>query len=233
MEKSSSKPIISILIPTRGSPVSFRNTVESFAKTCVDTSRVEFLIKTDKDTKDQKYVRRVFKEFPFTYEILNSPRQNGYVDLPRFFNDLAKLSNGMFLWLISDDVQIIQGNWVKEIFRSRGVISDNLFIAYAKFAISADKLRQKRFRETGNGCPIVTRELYDRLQCFSVNEIQCDVFLRGLIGASEKKRSVTIKRVIIAQMTDNQSRVRGNVSNYRKKNISASEYKRIAREIGI
>ena len=173
--------MISILIPTRGSPDGFAIFIDSLKHFCSSLKKVEVIAKVDDDTNDYKYVDIALKKSGFKYSIFSSPRGRGYLDIPKFYSDLVKVASGSILWQLGDDLTIVRGDWVQQLMSTRNVVSGNVYLAYCYYARSLEKLeRGWGFRGRFNAIPIVSREFYDKLKILETGEVQLDEFIGGI-----------------------------------------------------
>src|SRR4051812_45140590 len=82
------------------------NAIESKTK---NPSSLEVIVKVDNDDGESiAYLRSVEKAFPFALNILVSPRP---ASLCSSFNNMAKLAKGKYLFVLTDDAEIMTNGW--------------------------------------------------------------------------------------------------------------------------
>jgi len=221
--------MISILTPTRNSPREFRSLITSLIRRCSNKSIVEVLIKIDDDTDDRKYVESTMRRSGFKYTILSTKRGKGYLDINKYLDELAKISKGSILWLIMDDIVVVRGDWVKCLMSTRDRISDNIYIAYSKCASTRLQLSQNKFRGSGNGVPIVSREMYTKLGCFGIDGVPFDSYIRG-ISNSLPSRTFFLDIWTVQQFASRSMDIKRKSV---KKKLSKRDYRNIVQKIGV
>ena len=219
--------MISILTPTRNSPIEFKSMVDSLVETCSNKLLVEILVKIDDDTDDRKYVENTLKGSGFQYAILSSPRgRSNPLDMPRYVDELFKISKGLIVWVFPDDVVIINGDWVKHLMDTRNKVTDNIYIVYSKYASKMSQARSSKFRGSGNGIPILSREIYNRMGGYGRNNVPADCYIRGISNAiSDRTFYIDI---YTAQKFSSRRK-----NKLQKKKLSSREYDNIVRSMGI
>jgi len=106
--KTSSNPLLSVIIPSRERTKELIETINSFIQLANNPNDVEFLIKLDTD--DESMIHNI-NLFPGNTKVLVADRKNGYHDLHLFVNDLCKLSNGDWILLMNDDAKMVTKDW--------------------------------------------------------------------------------------------------------------------------
>ena len=218
--------MISILTPTRNSPTEFKSMVDSLVKTCSNKSLVEILVKIDDDTDDIKYVESTLKRSGFKYTILSSPRGRGILDIPKYVDELFKISIGLIVWGIADDIIITTGDWVKDLMSTRDRIQDNIYIAYPKYASKMSQARNNKFRGSGNGTPVLSREMYNKLSDYGILDIPFDCYIRGISNAVPDRTFYI--NVYTVQKVSNRKKI-----TIVKKKLSKKNYDKIVENIGL
>lgn len=131
-----SDKFISFLIPTRKRVIYLKNSINSILKNLTDTSQVEMLFRIDDDDDDTK---NIIRDLPFDNLYINDEkidypktikyerrvdmkffigeRGNGYQDLHHHINKMFEVSIGKWLFLWSDDVEMLSENWYDEVVR--------------------------------------------------------------------------------------------------------------------
>jgi GDP-L-fucose synthase len=209
--------------------------VNSFSIFCSRKDQVEFVIKIDADTNDEKYVKKILQNNRFPFVIVKSKRGKGYLDMPRFCDEMIKASHGETLWMMSDDINIVFGDWANRLL-SLGSL-DGIYAAYVKYVSSPSKLAKGKSRLFGNACPIISRKLYDKLGCCSQKGVQIDIFIRGILSFLYTKYTGYNSKVkifddiVVVKTTKKSDRKRGGILEYEKSALTAPEYFELARKI--
>lgn len=105
-------PLASVLIPSRARFDWLLRSARSFAGLARDPGSVEVIVKLDDD--DAESLRRV-AELPRGCRVLVSSRGEGYPDLWRWVNDMARLARGDWLLPFNDDSWVESANWDAEL----------------------------------------------------------------------------------------------------------------------
>src|SRR5271165_3795073 len=92
--RDKTKPLISILIPTRGRSVPLRQAVDSCYSLAKRKDWLEFIFKVDDDDTESLSTCEWFKGLGLNCQILTGPRRNGYFDMHHWVNSMAKASKG-------------------------------------------------------------------------------------------------------------------------------------------
>lgn len=104
-------PLISVLLPTRGRPESLRSTTEKMYELAEEPGRVEILIATDPDDKSA-----LAAGLPAgRNRVWMAPWRYGYGELHRYYNHLATMATGSWLFLWNDDAMMLTRHWDKAI----------------------------------------------------------------------------------------------------------------------
>lgn len=102
----SPKPLISVLMPTRGRPLLAGTVVDCVNRFRVSDVAVEILLKIDIDDKTYDTV-----SWPDNCRVLRTPRFRGYWDLHLAWNDLCNSAEGRYLFMIGDDAELLTPGW--------------------------------------------------------------------------------------------------------------------------
>jgi hypothetical protein len=117
------KPRISVLIPSRGRVVQLEASLVSLGWHKYEPMpEVEFLIALD---EDDPQVNLYKERLGANTTIITMPRV-GYGYLDKYYNELAKVATGDWLWLWNDDATMREGPWLerlKEVDASRPYIA--------------------------------------------------------------------------------------------------------------
>ena len=125
-----------------------KNNIQSLIKTCTNYDQSEILVKVDGEDDIDDY-RKFLMDSPFRFRILCYPRYRGYFDYHTYINDLSKLAEGDMVWCMSDDMNILSGDWLNLLLATRGKFEDNIYVVC---------MREVPRRPTANPCPAVSRE---------------------------------------------------------------------------
>jgi hypothetical protein len=172
--------MISILIPSRGRFSGLLKAVHSFYDKAGGRD-FEILIKLDSD--DHESIRRIgeLEQFGANVHTVVAPRLRGYFDLNKFYNCLAALASGKWLWLFNDDAQVVTPGW------------DTLIYALANSAAPAFAWPHVEWDYPQNGqdsskdmaiyskefhydFPVISRGAYDAMGHFSMSNLN-DVYI--------------------------------------------------------
>jgi hypothetical protein len=191
--------MISVLIPSRGRFDSLLKTVGSFCAQAI-TRDFEVLIKLDSD--DHESIRRLgeLDNFGPSIHVVVGPRLRGYFDLNKFYNCLAALSSGRWLFLFNDDARMVTTGW-DLILNGRADSARPVFIwphtewdypahgpnRLADLAIYAESKHYD--------FPIISRGAYDLMGHFSMSCLN-DVYIYDVAVRSNSPREETTALVV-------------------------------------
>ena len=138
--------LVSFLIPTRKRVIFLKGSINSVLKNLDDCSNIELIFRIDSDDADtinciqslpfdNLYINGEKKEYDKNLEFnklvdmhfIISDRGTGYRGIYNYFNDMYKVSNGKWLFLWCDDLQMVSDNWYDELLRLDSI--DKLVIA--------------------------------------------------------------------------------------------------------
>lgn len=97
--------MISVLIPTRGRDERLRRTVAVLMDKAEDPSRVEILLRVDEDDP------AAYEPGAIPWRVVRGPRGRGYRDLHLFYDELARVAAGQWLYIYGDDVTMQTPGW--------------------------------------------------------------------------------------------------------------------------
>lgn len=110
--RTPNKPLVSILIPTRGRPDHLRAAVDSVHSLASDKSCIEYLFRVDDD--DFETIKVVeWLETLLPCKKVVAPRGSGYFQMHTMVQDIAKLAEGDWLFLFNDDALFKTQDWDK------------------------------------------------------------------------------------------------------------------------
>jgi hypothetical protein len=154
-------PIISLLIPTRGRVKNLYKLVENITQTVTNIENIELYLTFDIDDtftcKAIHEIRNKYAYIRFPYQgILHSDYLN-----KDYYNEMARLSIGKYLWAIGDDVKFISKNWdvvLKEKIEE--------YLKDKKDRIAYISVKEKDSTAKHPCFPIITREAYQALEMY-------------------------------------------------------------------
>lgn len=136
------KYLMSVILPTRKRVEPLKRAIGNLIDLADEPEKIEILLKVDSD--DQETID-ILPTLPDQVKSIVYPRFRGYADLHIFANDLARISQGKWLWGYNDDCILYTKGW------------DTIIKEYGdKFLIiNADS-------NTGHPCfPIFPRKLFE------------------------------------------------------------------------
>lgn len=114
---------VSVLVPTRNRLDRLLTLLRSYAATTRGSERAsELVFRVDND--DLPTMRLLG---PLPHKLVVGPRDGGYADLPKFFNQLAEAATGEVLMLGNDDVVFKTPQWAPQILQVANRYPDGLF----------------------------------------------------------------------------------------------------------
>jgi hypothetical protein len=149
---NSSKPLISILVPSRGRKKQLKNLVANIANSVSDVNNIELLVKQDEDDPYTTIVAP--NRFNIPSKVFLYPRSE-YLNRD-YYNFLAKEASGKYLFAIGDDVLIKTKNF--------DLILEEKIEEYLKD--KPDRLAYIQVSEDGSEAkhpcfPLITKECFD------------------------------------------------------------------------
>lgn len=102
--------LCSVLIPSRARPDRLRKTIRSIWETS-DAGRVEILVRFDSD--DELSLGIVTELARDGVRVVVGPRGRGYLTLAVYYEELARIAAGAWIWVMNDDAHIMghDGRW--------------------------------------------------------------------------------------------------------------------------
>jgi glycosyltransferase involved in cell wall biosynthesis len=153
--------LVSVLIPTRKRINRLKKCLDSFNNKTKDKTIVELILKIDDDDLETiEFIKTYNSEINLKYII--SSRENGYGSLHKFYNMMASISIGEFLYIFNDDIYIDTHEWEQIILEYSGKF---IILAHDTFVYEDSP----KFQETGsniftpglNGNPILPRKIFE------------------------------------------------------------------------
>lgn len=159
---------VSVLVPTRKRLDRLRLLLDSYQRTTAaapDASELVFRVDHD-DIETLNFLG------PTTHKLVVGPREGGYADLPKFFNQLAKIADGDVLMLGNDDIVFVTDGWAPKILDVANRFPDGVF-----------NIGVKTHNESHFPLSIVSKAVADRLGfLYDPRIFWGDIFLRDVMG---------------------------------------------------
>ncbi len=105
-------PLVSVLLPTRGSPELLTRCIDSLISKATDPRCLEILLKLDYD--DQPNIacaQRLASNYSIRIGAVVTVRGSGYYDIHHYLNNLAVAAKGDWLFIFNDDATIVTQGW--------------------------------------------------------------------------------------------------------------------------
>lgn len=176
---------ISIVVFARDVKI-FNELLLSITQTCSNPGIVELLVKFDTESHYRPF-HKLLTRSPFQFKMLSYPRFNGELSQHYVINDLCRLSNGEIIWICTDDMQIVDGDWVQSLLKTRNAYKDNI---YCTSFVSPDKKVLSY---------AITREWLDVIQHFADH---ADVNRWGTTLSTALNRTITIDEISIIKQDE-------------------------------
>ena len=128
--------LVSVLIPTRNRVLLLKSSINSIIKNVDDCAGIEILFRVDDDDIntinaikdlpfDNLYINNEKMDYPKNIKFdkvvdmhfIIGTRGKGYEIIHEYFNELFKISKGIWLFTGSDDIEIISSDWYSKIKR--------------------------------------------------------------------------------------------------------------------
>lgn len=107
MDKSSNRPLCSVLVPTRGRPGEALACAESFLSLASDASRVEVVVRGH--LSDAETMAGLLRAEGV--RVMAGDDEDGYASMDHFVNSTAAVANGCWLWPSADDMRCRTRGW--------------------------------------------------------------------------------------------------------------------------
>ncbi len=102
--------LVSIVMPTRSAPPgALLLALNSIKNTATNFDDVEILLRMDDDDSNRIGMAPGLKA-DFNAKVIIGPRGNGYIDMGVFANDLVRVADSKWCWLMDDDA-FVTGDW--------------------------------------------------------------------------------------------------------------------------
>ena len=153
--------LVSVLIPTRGRVNRLERCIKSFETNTEDHSKIELICKVDEDDIETISFLTDYKS-DILIKFIVSPRNNGYGSLHDFYNKMAELSEGKFLYIFNDDIYMDTFGWEKIVEQNSNtfcILAHNTYVeANSPKALSG---KPHIFTPNYNGNPIFPKKLVE------------------------------------------------------------------------
>jgi len=146
---------VAILIPTRKRVNRLIETIKSIIETTKDAS-VEICLRVDGDDNETMLaIPYIFSLFPNT-RVLIGQRMGGYLSLSAFYNELSKVCDARWIFIMNDDITLEGCGWVEQLER----ISTTGVLVWPE----CYQLGGSRYETHGSAyvCPIVPNRCWDQ-----------------------------------------------------------------------
>lgn len=176
--------VISVLVPTRQRVSSLLQTLTALCRECADPAGLEVLLRVDLDDCETQRAISFLSDVvrpPARLLCLVAHRGDGWEQNHEYYNQLAKLATGDWLFMYGDDIHEITAGWDHAIRRA----PTNRLLATTMYRPDRDLdephtwFNAKADWTFGNAFPVMPREMYNRLGCFSRHK-HADVYLEWL-----------------------------------------------------
>lgn len=174
---TSGQPLVSVLLSSRGRPVSLRSTIDGLRGLAHDPDRVEVLVACDPD--DQETFDTAWAAD--ADQVLMAHERYGYHRLHEYVNRLAAQATGRWMLLWNDDATMLTEGWDK-------AIADQPTGPAGLAVLHPDHNQGPAL----NTFPIFTRELYRLLGHVSTSP-HCDSYLEAISRPTGIERRVPIQ----------------------------------------
>lgn len=116
MFKRGNGPLVSVLLPTRGRPQDFCESVSSLYDLAIDKHAMEFIVKVDDDDQATlDALPRLQDLLGYQLKVLKSPRGGGYKDMHLWVNEMSRMASGDWLFIWNDDARMMSNGWDEEL----------------------------------------------------------------------------------------------------------------------
>lgn len=108
------KPLVSLLLPTRKRVPQLRRCLDSVYDNCTQAGDTELFVKIDDDDEETKAITN---ELVVVYgaKLIISPREAGYGSLGRWLCQMEDAASGTWSWMLNDDMTVERGDWLGEL----------------------------------------------------------------------------------------------------------------------
>ena len=168
--------LCTVMVPTRGRVEHLNKMLYTLFSSVSDPNCIEAIMRVDEDdTETQDYLSDKLND---NIKMIVGPRYNGYVELNRFYNEIAEQAKGTWLFLSNDDLYFNKTDWNLELAKIEEVLVLN-----PKTMLNGSWLPA----ETGNTFPIMHKSIHEVLGYF------CPCFLNDAY-TSKLAKSVELER---------------------------------------
>lgn len=169
-------PLVSIILPTRGRSKGLCESVDSLYSLAKDAANIEFCFRIDiDDIETINTVNNLSKLL--SCSIVIAPRGKGYLDSHKFFNQLATVARGDWLFGFNDDATMLTQDW-DQVLLEADPWKVPKWAGNENICLLAPKVTQ---RDVSFEFPFVRRKMHDILGRFSPIYAQ-DAYLYRLMA---------------------------------------------------
>ena len=101
-------PLVTLMFPCRERFVWLQEAIRSFIDNADDPSGVEVLVRVDDDDEHWPSFEQRLAGSP---TVLIGSRLNAYLSMHVFYNEMAAISRGEWIWMLNDDVRCLTKGW--------------------------------------------------------------------------------------------------------------------------
>lgn len=174
MQLGSVKPMVGVMIPTRGRVALLRECLDSLNNTVRFPENAEILLKVDEDDEPTiEALRRYHRNSDIDLRYVVTPRYSGYGSLHHFYNMLAGISRASHVMVFNDDCEMLTEEWddYYEQYRDTGFVIGSRTLVSADSPAGREHGGEFAIFDTGpdgyNGHPAINRELIQHLGTIS------------------------------------------------------------------
>lgn len=160
-----SKPLVSVMVPTRSRLKTMLNTISRFRELAKDPSRVEIIVRVHQD--DPETLEWALGKHDGVRVVIGDTEE-GYGSMDKFINCMATVSNGDWLWPGGDDHTLLSQDWDEVLAKRLARPREELLLFLGKVI------------NWPNGrVPVMSRGLYRALGHFG-HTCFCDCYIDSL-----------------------------------------------------
>lgn len=147
--------LCTVMVPTRKRVEHLNKMLYTLFSSVSDPNCIEAIMRVDEDDiETQDYLKDKLNN---NIKIIVGPRYNGYVELNRFYNEIAEEAKGTWLFLSNDDLYFNKTDWDLELQKI-----EEILVLNPKTMLNGNWLPS----ETGNTFPIMHKKIQEVLGHF-------------------------------------------------------------------
>lgn len=170
------KPLVSILLPTRRRPAFCAASIDSFFSLANDKAGLEFILKIDDDDEETIKLYEKLKQLPIDIKAIISPRGKGYSHFHHWINEMAAMAKGEWLFVSNDDCRMASQDWDQTLLTAN-IIGDSPWHGCTEIinflCITIDRPEATEFY-------FLRRKVFDILGHVSLNP-HCDTWVTAVL----------------------------------------------------